>query len=60
MIEGVKRDRYHSRVRRLSFWDYSNDATDYATARIPGLLRDRMDELGIDFNGFLWRVFFAF
>lgn len=47
--EGVKSSRFHNRIRRLSYWDVSNNACDFSTARLPGLLRDRMDDLGIDF-----------
>src|SRR5260221_11518315 len=41
--------RLQQRVGRPSFWHIPANTLDRATAMLPGLMRERLDEFGIDF-----------
>jgi predicted TIM-barrel fold metal-dependent hydrolase len=44
-------DRLNKRIRRDVGWaNPTGNVVDYATTKLPGLMRDRLDELGIDFS----------
>jgi predicted TIM-barrel fold metal-dependent hydrolase len=43
-----KEERFHHRVPRPPWWAIPTDALDRATAALPKLLYERLDELGID------------
>src|SRR5215475_9129462 len=42
-------ERQHSRLRRAIWWGVTSNTYDKATALLPGLLNERLPELGIDF-----------
>jgi predicted TIM-barrel fold metal-dependent hydrolase len=42
-------ERMQKRQRRTNWWITTANTLDFATGMLPGLLVDRMDELGIDF-----------
>jgi predicted TIM-barrel fold metal-dependent hydrolase len=42
--------RRHERLGRGNWWITTADTLDFATAMVPGLMVERMDELGIDFG----------
>lgn len=41
--------RRHTRATRPTWWVPPGDALDRATATVPGLLRERLDDIGLDF-----------
>ena len=41
--------RKHQRMRRATWWMSPSDTRDRATVMMPGLRKNRMDELGLDF-----------
>jgi hypothetical protein len=41
-------ERVRDRAYRSPWWGFPNDARDLATATAPRLMRERLDELGID------------
>ena len=43
-------EREHRRITRPPFWFATADAYDRATSLLPGLLRTRLDNLGIDYS----------
>jgi predicted TIM-barrel fold metal-dependent hydrolase len=42
-------ERMRQRIRRGAWWNVPSDTLDYATSMLPALMRERLDELGIDF-----------
>jgi predicted TIM-barrel fold metal-dependent hydrolase len=42
-------ERMDKRLRRTSWWNEPSGTLDFATARFPRLLHDRLGELGVDF-----------
>ena len=47
--EATDEQRKHERMRRAAWWLSPTNTRDRATIMMPSLLRERMDELGIDF-----------
>jgi predicted TIM-barrel fold metal-dependent hydrolase len=42
-------ERLTTRVLRPGFWSFPSETLDFATASLPRLLRERLEELGIDY-----------
>src|SRR5205814_8162382 len=46
----TRAERARRRLGRGNWWITTADTLDFATAMLPGLMVERMDELGIDFS----------
>jgi predicted TIM-barrel fold metal-dependent hydrolase len=47
--EATVEERKNKRIRRGNWWITTADTTDFASGMLPGLLTERMDELGMDY-----------
>ncbi len=47
--DATPEERLRDRINRPSFWNLPAETYDYATVNLPNLLRERLDEFGIDY-----------
>jgi hypothetical protein len=47
--DATEQERVANRILRGGFWSFPTETFDYATASLPNLLNERLEELGIDY-----------
>jgi predicted TIM-barrel fold metal-dependent hydrolase len=47
--DATEQERLSRRIVRPGFWSFPSEVVDFATASLPNLLHERLDELGIDY-----------